>query len=137
PLTRFPDRPRDARFAAQWDVSSLGLLPGQSASFRLVLFDDNAFSGRGRAVSPEFQLRFPSVADLYQHVEERQAGAQGTLEKVAEQARELQKTLDKMARQQAPQESAPGTNFERNEEMRGALERQQEIGRQIDQAAQQ
>ena len=137
PLANFPAHPRDARVDTRWDASGLALLPGQSAAFRLVLFDDNAVTGRGRAVSPEFQLRFPSVADLYQNVEQQQSGAQNTLERVAEQARELQKSLDKLSRQQQPQESAPGQNFERSEELRGALQRQQEIGRQIDQAAQQ
>jgi len=136
PLANFPAHPRDARVDTRWDASSLALLPGQSASFRLVVFDDNAVTGRGKAMSPEFQLRFPSVADLYQNVEEKQSGAQNTLEKVADQAKELQKTLDKLSRQQA-QESAQGQNFERSEEMRGALQRQQEIGKQIDQAAQQ
>jgi hypothetical protein len=137
PLASFPAHPRDAHVETHWDASALALLPGQSASFRLVVFDDNAVSGRGRTMSPEFQLRFPSLADLYQNVEEHQTGAQNTLERVADQARELQKTLDKMSRQQAPQEAAPGANFERSEELRGALQRQQDIGRQIDQAAQQ
>src|SRR6185436_18962329 len=137
PLASFPAHPRDARVQAHWDASPLALLPGQSATFRFVVFDDNAVTGRGRTMSPEFQLRFPSLADLYQNVEEKQTGAQNTLERVADQARELQKSLDKMSRQQAPQESAPGANFERSEEMRGAMQRQQEIGRQIDQAAQQ
>jgi hypothetical protein len=134
PLTRFPARPRDARFESSWDASPLGLLPGQSASFRFVLFDDNAVSGRGRAVSPTFELRFPSLADLYQGVDERQAGAQRTLERVAEQARELQKTLDKLARQQPRQESPPSSSFERSEELRSAMQRQTEVGRQIDEA---
>src|SRR5262245_45127473 len=135
-LARFHGEPREARFESHWDASPIGLLPGQVASFRMVLFDDNAVSGRGRAVSPEFELRFPSLADLYENVDQRQEGAQKSLEKVTEQARDLQKTLDKLSRQQPRQESAPSQTFERSEELRSALQRQQEIGRQIDQAAQ-
>jgi hypothetical protein len=137
PLTRFGGEPREARFESHWDAAPIGLLPGESASFRLVLFDDNAVSGRGSAVSPVFELRFPSLADLYQNIDDRQQGAQQSLEKVTEQAHELQKTLDKLSRQQPREESAPSSSFERSEELRSALQRQQEIGRQIDQAAQQ
>jgi hypothetical protein len=136
PLARFHGEPREARFESRWDASPIGLLPGQVASFRLVLFDDNAVSGRGRTVSSVFELRFPSLADLYENVDQRQQGAQQSLEKVTEQARDLQKTLDKLSRQQPRQESAPSQTFERSEELRSALQRQQEIGRQIDQAAQ-
>jgi hypothetical protein len=137
PLSRFDARPREARVVSRWDASSLALLPGETASFRFVLFDDNAVSGRGKTVSTTFELRFPSMADLYDHVEERQESALGTLEKMNEQARELQKDLDKLARQQ-PQRASPQSpqGFQRSEELKTALERQNEIGQKIDEAAQ-
>jgi len=136
-LARFPALPREARVEAHWDASHLGLLPGETATFRFVLFDDNAVTGRGRAVSPTFELRFPSLADLYDRVDERQAGAQKTLEKVADETRELQKSLDKLARQRPRPEQAPSASFERSEELRSAIERQREVSRRIEEAAQQ
>lgn len=136
PLARFPDHPREAHLATRWDASALALVPGESGSFRFVLFDDNAVSGRGRAVSPTFELRFPSLAELYDHLDARQGAVQGTLEKAAEQARELQKSLDQMARRQ-PEPATPTSVFERSEELRQAVQRQQELARQIDQAAEQ
>jgi hypothetical protein len=138
PLASFPAHPRDARVQAHWDASPLALQPGQSADLPFVVFDDNAVTGRGRTMSPEFQLRFPSLADLYQNVEEKQTGAQNTLERVADQARELPEVAPTRCRASKRRKSRrPGANFERSEEMRGAMQRQQEIGRQIDQAAQQ
>ena len=136
-LTRFDHEPREARVESRWDASALGLLPGQSASFRFVLLDDNAIGGRGRAVSQTFELRFPSLAEMYDKVDEAQGGTQKTLEKAADQARDLQKSLEKMARQQPRPDQSPSTSFERSEEMRSALQRQQEIGKKIDEAAQQ
>jgi hypothetical protein len=137
PLTSFGNRPREAHVRSRWDASTLALLPGETAVFRFELFDDNAVTGRGRAVSPTFELRFPSMAELYERVDERQGGAQQTLEKVADQARELQKSLDKLARQQPRTESAAGQNFERSEEFKSSLERQQEIARRIEEATDQ
>ncbi|MFI5371125.1 MAG: hypothetical protein ACHQ52_06160 [Candidatus Eisenbacteria bacterium] len=138
-LARFPQGPREAVVTTRWDASGLGLLPGQSASFRFVLWDDDAISGRQSAVSPTFELRFPSLADLYQGIDERQDVAQTSLEKASEQAHELQKSLDKLARQQqaaSPQQPSASA-FERREEVQRALDRQQEVARRVDDAAQQ
>ena len=134
PLARFAGEPREAHVGQRWDASSLGLLPGQSASFRFQLFDGNAVDGRGVATSPTYELRFPSLAELYQRVDQRQESVQGTLEKVAERAQELQKSLDRLGRQApAPANGSP-QSYERREEMKSAVERQQEIARQIDEA---
>jgi hypothetical protein len=137
-LARFPAQPREAQVAARWDASGLGLLPGEVATFRFALYDNNRVGGRGMAVSPTFQLRFPSLAELYDKIDERQGGVQNTLEKVAEQSRELQKSLDRVARQQ-PATPSPQTSqaFERSEELKSSLQREQDLSRKIDEAAQQ
>lgn len=137
PLARFNARPREARVVSRWDASALALLPGETASFRFELLDDNTVPGPGRALSPTFQLRFPSLAELYERMDDKQKDAQTTFEKVTEKARELQKSLEKLARQ-TPRSAQPSTqSFERSEEMKSALERQQELGRRIDDAAKQ
>jgi len=140
PLARFQGDPREARVESRWDASELALLPGETATFRFELFDGNTVSGRGRTVSPTFELRFPSMADLYEQIDRSQETVQQALERVSDRAKELQKSLDKMARQQQPQpqqarQNTP--NFERAEEMKQALARQQELAQQIDDAAQQ
>jgi hypothetical protein len=133
-LSRFAGEPREARVATRWDASELALLPGEVASFRFELYDGNRVSGRGRTVSPVFELRFPSMTDLYEQIDRSQEGVQQALEKVSERAEELQKSLDKLARQQPrpSQENAP--NQERTEEMKQALQRQQELADQIQEA---
>jgi len=137
PLARFTARPREARVASRWDASALALLPGETASFRFELLDDNTVSGPGRAVSPTFRLRFPSLADLYDRMDEKRADAQSTFEKVTEKARELQKSLERLARQ-TPRTAPPSAqSFERSEELKSTLERQQELGQRIDDAAKQ
>jgi hypothetical protein len=133
-LARFAGEPREARVGARWDAAALALLPGQSASFRFQLFDD-AQGGRGVATSATYELRFPSIAELYQDLERGQDSVQGTIEKVADRAQELQKSLDKLARQApAPAASSP-RSFERQEEVKSALDRQQDLSRQIEEAS--
>jgi hypothetical protein len=135
-LARFAGEPREIRVGARWDAASLALLPGQSASFRFQLFDD-AQGGRGVATSATYELRFPSLAELYQDLERGQESVQGTIEKVADRAQELQKSLDKLARQAPTPAAGSPRSFERQEEVKSALERQQDLSRQIDEASRQ
>jgi len=135
-LARFAGEPREIRAGARWDAAALALLPGQSASFRFQLFDD-ARDGRGVATSATYELRFPSLAELYQDLERGQESVQGTLEKVADRAQELQKSLDKLARQAPTPAAGSPRSFERQEEVKSALDRQQDLSRQIDEASRQ
>ena len=132
PVATFPAQPREAHVLSRWDASPLGLLPGESATFRLALYDNSAF-GRGVAYSPVFTLRFPSLTELYQGISSRQDSTQGSLEKAAEQSKELQKKLDQLARQQTA--TPNGASFERRSEFQSALERQQDLSKQLDRAA--
>jgi hypothetical protein len=113
----FPEQPREAHVTSSWDVAPLGLLPGESATFRLALYD-NA-TERGVAYSPTFAVRFPSLTELYQDISQRQDSTQGALEKAADQSRELQKKLDQLSRQAAA--TPNGASFERRAEMQSAL----------------
>ncbi len=135
-LARFAGGPREARVAARWDAAPLALLPGQGASFRFQLFDD-AEGGRGVATSATYRLRFPSLGELYQDLEHGQETVQGALEKVADRAQELQKSLDKLARQAPAPATGSPRSFERQEEVKSALDRQQDLSRQIDEASRQ
>lgn len=133
-LSHFSGEPREARVTSRWDASSLGLLPGEVATFRFELYDGNRVSGRGRTVSRTFELRFPSMAELYQDIDRSQESVQQTLEKVSDRAEELQKSLDRLARQQPRPATQNTPAHQRAEEMKQALEQQQELAEQIQQA---
>ena len=136
PLARFGDEPREARAAARWDASPLALLPGESGVLRFVAFDNAQPGPRGRAVSGEYRVRFPSLSDLYASLEERQEGVAKALEKAAEQSREVQKSLEKLQRQPQSQ-GRQSPSFERTEEMKKAAERQQSVAEKVNEAASQ
>lgn len=136
PLASFEGTPREVRAAARWDATSLGLLPGESATFRFVAWDNDAVSGRKRAESPEFKLRFPSLAELYAGLDDRADRVQKSLEKVAEQAKEMQRSLEQMQRQPQRGQGQPDP-FQRAEEMKRAVERQQQMSQRLEQAAEQ
>jgi hypothetical protein len=137
-LALFRDEPREARATARWDAAPLALLPGESGVFRFVALDNSRFGVRGRAVSNEFRVRFPSLNDLYASLDQKQDDVAKALEKAAEQSKELQKSLDKLERQPRSQvENPQNPSFERSEEMKKAAERQQALAQQVDDAARQ
>jgi hypothetical protein len=133
-LAAFGEEPREARAAARWDASPLALLPGESGVFRFVAYDNARPGARGRAVSREIRVRFPTLSELYAKLEQRQDHVSRSLEQAAEQAKELQKSLDKLQRQpQGPNRQDP--SFERAEEMKRAADRQQSVTQKLDEAA--
>jgi hypothetical protein len=135
PLSAFDAEPREARVATRWDAGALALLPGETGTFRFEVRDNNRITGPSRAVSPEFHLRFPSLAQLYESLDQRQEKVQQSLQKVADQARELQKSLDQLQRQQPRPGVQSAPQYERTEEMRRAFDRQQQLSQQVDRAA--
>ncbi len=136
PLAEFAARPREAAVRTAWDASSLGLLPGQTATFRFELVDDDAIAP-GRTLSQTFQLRFPGLSELYDSIDHQQSDVHQALEKAADQAKEVQKSLDQMARQQQAQAMQPSSNaFEKSEQMKSSLQQQQDLSHKIDQASQ-
>ena len=133
-LATFRDEPREARATARWDASPLALLPGESGVFRFVALDNARPGARGRALSAEFRVRFPSLKDLYATLEDRQDNVAKALEKAKQQTQELQKSIEKLQRQpQTPNAQSP--SFERAEEMKQAAERQQAVAQQVKDAA--
>ncbi len=133
-LARFADEPREARATARWDASPLALLPGESGVFRFVALDNARPGARGRAVSAEYRVRFPSLKDLYATLEDKQDNVAKALDKAKQQTQELQKSLEKLQRQpQTPNAQSP--SFERAEEMKKAAERQQQVAQQVKDAA--
>lgn len=133
-LAAFPETPREARATARWDASAIGLLPGESATFRFFALDDAPVPQR--AVSAEFRLRFPTLSELYTALDQRQDEVSRSLDRAAEQTREVQRSLDRLQRQpKSP--GAPQPSFERAEELRKAAQRQDEVGQQVAEAARQ
>ncbi len=134
PVARFGEEPREARATSRWDASPLALLPGESGVLRFVALDNARPGPRGRAVSGEFRVRFPSLTDLYASLEQRQENVAKALERAAEQTREVQKSLDKLQRQPQAQ-GRQNPSFERAEEMKKASERQESVAQQVNEAA--
>ena len=127
------------------DFSAWGLLPGDTVRYFAIAFD-NSPSAQS-AVSREYVLRMPSVAELRRAAQERLEETAVTLEELAERAglsaeetRELERqafAARAEADSQRPFQNRPPPGeerigFEEQEDLRQALERQAEMESVVD-----
>lgn len=139
PLAHWPDEPKDAQVQADWDAGDLGLLPGQSASFWLELRDNDRVSGPHVTQSAHFSIRFPTLSEVYQKIDDKQADAGDKVQKALEDMRELSKQTDELQRDlaQNPRQSQSSNGWDKRQTAKEAADRQQEIADKMQQVADQ
>ena len=114
---------------SRWDASPLGLLPGETATFRFELLRRQRGLGPRPRREPDLRAALPLARrPLREDRRDARATSRPRSRRRPSRRRELQKSLDKLARQQPRAQRAQSPQaFERSEEMKSALERQQEI----------
>ena len=115
-IRRFQERAREAALTHFWDVGPLQLLPGESVSYFLEVFDNDDVSGPKSARTPLMTARFPTMAELYAGMEAEHSEQVVGLEEILEEAQALKQELDRIAtemRQEAP------VSWERKKEIEG------------------
>lgn len=98
PLAAWPEQPREASLGADWDASTLALLPGRSATFHFELRDNDAVGGPNVTVSRTFTLRFPLLSELFDAMGEQHEETQAALEETRKKAEEVAKQTEALAR---------------------------------------
>jgi uncharacterized protein YoxC len=129
----FPERTRETSLTYFWDTGPLQLLPGESVSYFLEVFDNDAVSGPKSARTPVMTARFPTMAELYASMEAEHSEQVVELEDVLEEARTLKETLEQLAmemRQDAP------VSWEKKKEIEGVGKTSAEMLENIDRVSQ-
>ncbi|MGQ9809946.1 MAG: hypothetical protein ACUVQ7_01210 [bacterium] len=118
-----------ARSTMDWNVGVFDLFPGETITYQVVVADNDALTGPKTARSPVYVLRVPSVHELFNIIEEKQETDLEAIEEIAEQATELKKEVDKLIENM---KSKPEIDWEREEQIRQGITRQEEIRQQIE-----
>ena len=97
-----------------WDLSNEHLYPGDVVSYRIELYDNDTISGPKRAVSRTYTLRFPSIEEIYEQIDETQEQQVSDMEDMLEEQEETRKKIDDLNRslEQKAREEANGTQAE-------------------------
>ncbi len=129
----FREGTRETALTYFWDTGPLQLLPGESVSYFLEVFDNDAVSGPKPARTPLMTARFPTMAEIYAGMEAEHSEQVVELEDILEEARTLKEALDQLAmdmRQDAP------VSWEKKKEIEGVGKTSGEVLENIDRIGQ-
>ncbi len=116
-----------------WDLSNENLFPEDVVSYRIELYDNDMISGPKRAVSRTYTLRFPSLEEIYDEIDEAQEQQVSDMEDMLEEQEETQKkiealnrTLERQEREEAAGNQEQELTWEQKKEIESVLAGQEE-----------
>jgi tetratricopeptide (TPR) repeat protein len=128
-IKSFKTRTKEAGVAHSWDLGSLQLLPGETVSYFLEVFDNDVISGPKSARTPLMTARFPTLAQLYGGMEGQQDERIVDLKQILDEAQTVREELEKVSRE-LKQES--GLSWERKKEVENLEKANANIAENID-----
>lgn len=97
PLATGNTSPFDVRYL--WNLSPLNLVPEDAVAYYVELFDNDAVSGPKSAVSETYQVRLPSLEEVFSDVTETHQQSIESMENVARETEQLKKDIEEMQRE--------------------------------------
>lgn len=125
-----------------WDISNENLFPGDVVSYRIELYDNDAISGPKRTVSRTYTLRFPSIEEIYDQIDDTQEQQVSDMEDMLEEQEEARKKIEELNRtlEQKAREETDGTQtqdltWEEKKEIESVLDGQERAADELLEAA--
>jgi hypothetical protein len=115
-----------------WDLSDIGLMPGDLVKYRVEIYDNDNFSGPKKGISSSYNLRHPSLEELVGEVDEERENQLSNLEKNLAEQKELKKNLEELSKDlfmqsQPPEGKSSQLSWEKRKEMESLLEKQKSL----------
>ncbi len=95
-LKGLANRREDTTFYV-WNLSSVGLLPGEALKYYVRVSDNDAVSGPKSTKSEVFAIRFPTMAEIYAQTVEKAQATAGELEPVAAEQAKVSEELIRLS----------------------------------------
>ncbi len=115
-----------------WDLSPLMLAAGDIISFYFEVFDNDNISGPKSTKSKMFQLRVPTMEELFKSAELKQDEAKIDLEKTLKEAEKIQEDMKKLSNELRKDEKE--ISWEENKKLKETLEKFKKLQNKIDEA---
>jgi hypothetical protein len=125
---------RELAIRYTWPLAAFSLLPGEEVEYAVGAADANGVDGPQTTWSGARRIRFPSAAEILASMEAKHDETVSSLEDAAEQARDLQRKAEELARDIGRTRDVP---WEKRQEIQKALEGQQALHGEIDRITQQ
>lgn len=117
---------RTFREQPMWELSQFDLHPEDVVRYYAEVFDNDVISGPKSGRSQTYQLRFPSMYEMYQEIASAQDEASQDLQAMYEQAKKTKEEIDKLALEM---KKDPNLNWEQKQKLAegaGATQKMQE-----------
>lgn len=112
------------------DFNTFPLAFGDLFKYYAVAFDNNVIDGPGKGVSRVYTVRFPSIEEVFQAVDETQQESVDDLEDVAKEAKALKESLKKIEREL---KQSKKLDWEKKNQLSQDIERQKKLQKKIEQ----
>lgn len=116
------------------DLGELRLMPGDKLEYWFEVWDNDGVNGSKSARSTARTFEAPTLKQLAQRQDEQGAAIKEELRESIEQARELQRDLDRMRREMQDKKEL---NWQDRQRMQQVLDRQQQLEQRIERATEQ
>lgn len=87
----------DTLLLYRWDLTEIGLLPGQSATYFIEVFDNDTYSGPKSAKSESYTVRFPTLQEIYERIAEEEQRSIDEITNIIPEQEEIYRQLDEIA----------------------------------------
>ena len=102
-----------------WDLSDLNLFPEDVVTYHVEIFDNDNVSGPKSAKSLTYNIRFPSIYEIYTEVQQDYEQAFETFEGMYEQSKELKEKLSELVQEM---KKDPNVNWEEKKQLEEVLD---------------
>ena len=124
PLKTYSGAPRELYESHTWDLTELGLLPGEVVYYSVEVLDNDTVSGPKAGRSEVHSVRFPTMEEIYSRVEEDYE--QG-IDELAEQLRRGEELKEKIEEISREIKSSQELSWEQRQSIKGALSDREEL----------
>lgn len=124
PLKSYSNAPRELYEVHSWDLTELGLLPGEIVFYCVEVRDNDTVSGPKANRSEVHSLRFPTMAEIFQQVDEDYEEGIDEMADQLRRGRELKEKLEEISRELKRKDDI---SWEQRQSIKGALEARQKL----------
>jgi len=117
-----------------WDLSEIELLPGEAITYFVEAWDNDAVLGPKRGQSRTLSIRFPTLAEIYDEVNEEETGQTETLTEAFESSMDLKERVESMVRDLRREKDATAS-WQKKEELENILKEQEEVAQELGRVA--
>jgi hypothetical protein len=131
PVPGLDPRLLDQEVLYEWTLKSTGydLVPGDEIVYYLEVRDNDAVSGFKPARTPDYRLRFPSLAEQYQELAQKEDAAQSELESLLQDSREMREEFEQLRDELRRKQDA---DWEDQRQLERISQRQKEMEQRVD-----